>query len=158
MKDLSSWLITFFILIFWGFRVVVAVNGTLAGSDSIVKPIDNTTEIVLLFVVLSLVPFIFKRKILAALIYLVVYGWYFGRGLFTNTIAMVNGETLSGQAYLDMLVAFVAIVIALASVFDILIGKVKQTPQGKATEWYYKDKKYDRKLDERADKNNYRML
>jgi len=28
----------------------------------------------------------------------------------------------------------------------------------KQTDWFYKNKEYDRKLDERADKNQYRTL
>ena len=28
----------------------------------------------------------------------------------------------------------------------------------KKTDWFYGDEKYDRKMDERADKNNYRTL
>ncbi len=157
MKDLRSWLITFFIIMFWGFRIMVALNG---GEDSsfVVKPIDNNVEIILLFVVLALVPFIFKRKIIAALIYLGVYGWYFGRGLFANSMLMINGEKLTPMTYLDMLVSFVGVVIPIATVFDIWIGKIQKSPENKATKWYYEDKKYDRQLDERADKNNYRTL
>lgn len=157
MKDLRSWLITFFIIMFWGFRIIVALNG---GEDSnfLVKPVDKNIEIILLFVVLALIPFIFKRKIWAAVIYLGAYGWYFGRGLFTNVVSMINGETLPPTIYLDMLVSFVGIIIPIATVFDILIGKVQKTPEDKSTKWYYNDSKYDRQLDERADKNNYRTL
>ena len=68
MKSLSSWLITMFIIMFWILRLIVAITGTLS-MDFILKPIDNNIEIILLFVVLALVPFIFKRKIWAAIIY-----------------------------------------------------------------------------------------
>ena len=71
-----------------------AIMGTM-GSDFMVMPIDNNIEVILLFVVLALIPFIFKRKIWAGIIYLLAYGWYFGRGLFTNILSMINGETLA---------------------------------------------------------------
>ena len=157
MKEMRSWLITFFIIMFWGFRVMVAMN-TGEESDFAVQAIDLTTEIILLFVVLALVPFIFKRQIWAALVYLGLYGWYFGRGLFTNVMAMINEETLTPQTYLEMLVAFVGIVIPIAAVFDILMGKVGKSKTEKNTDWYYENKDYDRVLDERADRNNYRTL
>ena len=31
-------------------------------------------------------------------------------------------------------------------------------PKDKKTDWFYKGEQYDRQLDERADKNNYRTL
>ena len=158
MKNLSSWLIAIFIIMFWAFRVVVAVAGTME-MDFMVKPIDNTIEVVLLFVVLALVPFIFKRKLLAALIYLALYGWYFGQVLFNNVVAMINGETLALSVYMEMFVALIAIVLPIMAVFDILFDKSRtKNPVNKETDWFYKNEQYDRKLDERADKNNYRTL
>ena len=124
MKNLSSWLITFFIIMFWAFRVIVAMMGTM-GSEFIVKPIDNNIEVILLFVILGLVPFIFKRKIWAAVIYMLLYGWYFGRGLLTNIVSLVNGETLSAVTYMDMFVSLIAVALPLASVFDILLDRTR---------------------------------
>ena len=158
MKNLSSWLITFFIIMFWGFRIIVAIAGA-TNSDFMVKPIDQNIEVILLFVVLIVIPFIFKRKLIGALVYLVAYGWYFGRGLFTNAIAMIQGETLSPNTYLDMFVSFIAIVIPIIALFDILFDRARlKNPVNKETDWFYKNEEYDRKLDERADKNNYRTL
>ena len=156
MKNLSSWLITFFIIMFWGFRIIVAIAGA-TNSDFMVKPIDQNIEVILLFVVLIVIPFIFKRKLIGALVYLVAYGWYFGRGLFTNAIAMIQGETLSPNTYLDMFVSFIAIVIPIIALFDILFDRARlKNPVNKETDWFYKNEEYDRKLDERADKNQYR--
>lgn len=158
MKNLSSWLITFFIIMFWAFRVIVALMGSME-SEFIVAPIDNTIEIILLFVVLLLVPFIFKRKLLAAIIYLLAYGWYFGRGLLSNTILMINGETLNSTIYFEMFISLIAVALPIATTFDILFDKARmKNPVNKETDWFYKNKEYDRQLDERADKNNYRTL
>ena len=158
MKNLSSWLIAFFIIMFWIFRVIVAVMGTMQ-AEFMVKPIDNNIEIILLFVVLALVPFIFKRKLWAGIVYLVAYGWYFGRDLIKNILLMVNGEVLSADTYLQMFIALIAITLAIVAVFDILFDKSrKNNPVNKDTDWFYKNEQYDRKLDERADKNNYRTL
>lgn len=158
MKNLSSWLIVMFIIMFWGFRIVVAITGTME-TEFFVKPIDNNVEIILLFVVLLCVPFIFKRKLVGALIYLVSYGWYFGRGLFENVMQLINGETLAIDTYMSMFIALIAIALPIIAVFDILLDKNRmKNPVNKETDWFYKNEQYDRKLDERADKNNYRTL
>ena len=158
MKNLSSWLIVMFIIMFWAFRIIVAVTGSM-GIDFFVTPIDNNIEIILLFVVLLCVPFIFKRKLLGAIIYLVAYGWYFGRGLLQNVMQLINGETLEINTYLTMFISLIAIALPIVAVFDILLDKNRmKNPVNKETDWFYKNEQYDRKLDERADKNNYRTL
>lgn len=158
MKNLSSWLIAFFIIMFWGFRIIVAVTGTM-DMDFMVKPIDNNIEVILLFVVLACVPFIFKRKLIGAIVYLAAYGWYFGQGLLQNVLSMINGETLGVNTYMSMFVALIAVTLPIVALFDILLDKNRmKNPVNKETDWFYKNEQYDRKLDERADKNNYRTL
>lgn len=158
MKNLSSWLIAIFVIMFWAFRVMVAVTGSM-GIDFITTPIDNNIEIILLFVVLICVPFIFKRKIIGAVIYLISYGWYFGRGLIENTMKIINNETLSMQTYTDMFFSLIGVALPILVLFDILFDKARtKNPVDKKTDWFYKNEEYDRKLDERADKNNYRTL
>ena len=158
MKNLSSWLIVMFMIMFLGFRVIVAISGSM-DSDFFIKPIDNTIEIILLFVVLLCVPFIFKRNLIGAIIYLISYGWYFGRELLSNILRLISGETLSMDTYTYMFIALIAITIPLVAVFDILLDKNRmKNPVDKKTDWFYKNEQYDRKLDERADKNNYRTM
>ena len=158
MKNLSSWLIVMFILMFWIFRVIVAITGTME-MDFFVKPIDNNIEVILLFVVLLCVPFIFKRKLIGGIIFLIAYGWYFGKGLIENIIQIINGETLGMDTYMYMFVSLIAITLPIVAVFDILLDKNRmKNPVDKQTDWFYKNEQYDRKLDERADKNNYRTL
>ena len=158
MKNLSSWIITFFIIAFWLLRVIVAIMGA-TGDDFIIKPADNNVEIALLFIVLALVPFIFKRKLWASIIYLGAYGWYFGKELVPNVISMAKGETISNDVYISMFIGLIAITLALAALIDMLLDRSRlKNPVNKETDWFYKNKDYDRQLDERADKNNYRTL
>lgn len=158
MKNLSSWLVVIFMLMFWLFRVIVAVADSM-GSVFVTKPLDATTEIVLLFVVLACVPFIFKRKLFGALVYLGGYGYYFGRFLFENVMKLINNETISLTVYTDMFFALIGIAIPLFAIFDILLDRNRmKNPIDKKTDWFYKNEQYDRELDERADKNNYRTL
>lgn len=156
MKNLSSWLIAFFMIMYWGFRVVVAFMASLQ-MDFFIQPYDVNIEVALLFVVLLCVPFIFKRKLWAGIVYLVSYGWYLGVPIFTGIMSMINGEQLSVDTYMQMFMAFIGVVIAIFAIFDILFDKSrKANPVDKKTDWFYKNEEFDRKLDERADKNNYR--
>ena len=158
MKNLSSWLIVMFMLMFWGFRVVVAVTGTME-TPFVTKPEDLTTEIVLLFLVLGCIPFIFKRKIFGALVYLGAYGWYFGKQLFQVVMQIINGDAMSTDIYTNAFFALIGVALPLVALFDILLDKNrKKNPVDKKTDWFYKNEEYDRQLDERADKNNYRTL
>jgi len=158
MKNLSSWLIVMFMIMFLVFRVIVAITASV-GGEFMVKPIELNTEIVLLFVALLCVPFIFKRKLIGALIYLVAYGWYFGQDLLNKVMILINGNTLAISDYTALFFSLIGVAIPLFALFDILLDKNrKANPTDKKTDWFYKNEQYDRELDERADKNNYRTL
>lgn len=161
MKNLSSWLITIFIIAFWIFRVIVTVAAGM-GKVFVTSPIDYNIEIALLFVTLGCVPFIFKRKLFGSIIYLGCNGWYFGRGIFQNVMLLIKNtaETkIPLQTYTDMLIGLVGIALGVFALFDILLDKNRTNhPVDKKTDWFYKNEQYDRELDDRADKNNYRTL
>ena len=52
MRSFANWMIVTFMAMFWGFRVFITYMAT-SGSDFLVKPIDTTVEIVLLFITLG---------------------------------------------------------------------------------------------------------
>ena len=136
MKQLSSILSLLFAGLFWVFRVVLAYT-TATGKD-LGFPVQNfTTEVILLFVVLILLVFIYKRNLIAGIIYLLVYAGYFGPQLFNAIMTVATSDGLADIYTYDTIVAH---------------------PTDKKTDWFYKGEKYDRKMDERADKNNYRTL
>ena len=75
--------------------------------------------------------------------------------MYQNVETMINNSgTLN--LYMGLLVCLVALVIPVAALFDVLVDKSRKVnPVDKQTDWFYKNKEYDRKLDERADKNQY---
>ena len=157
MKNFSSWLIAIFALMFWGFRLIGTVLYSI-GSNFLFAPSDMTMEIILLFITFICICFIIKRKLLAALIYLVCHFIYYGPTFINHFMQIIN-ETLSIDLYMATLFEFFGLVLALPAIFDVLLDKSrKANPVDKNTDWFYKNKDYDRKLDERADKNNYRTL
>lgn len=163
MKNFSTWMLVMFMAMFWLLRVVVAFTYEMGNSFGGIEPINQTMEIILLFVVLLCMILIVKRKMIGALIYLLAYGMYFGTNLITGitAIATVTAEAsiFDIGIYLNTFVSLIGIVIPIAVLFDLLLDKNrKANPKDKKTDWFYKNEQFDRKMDERADKNNYRTL
>lgn len=72
-----------------------------------------------------------------------------------NIYYAVSGAKIN---YIDIFFAFIGIVLPILILFDLLLDRNrKEHPVDKQTDWFYKNKDYDRKLDERADKNQYKF-
>ena len=161
MKNFSTIILVMFVAMFWVFRMIVAFMYEIGQDFGGIIPYNQQMEIILLFVVLLCMILIVKRKMIGALIYLVAYGIYFGTGLVSSFGAMANpGEGLIDVTiYLNGFISLVGIVLPIAVLLDLLLDKNRKAhPKDKKTDWFYKNEAYDRKLDERADKNNYRTM
>ena len=158
MKNFSTWLLVMFIVMFWIYRIIVAVTFELGYDFGGVVPMDMKTEVILLFIVLVCLLFIVKRKIIGAVMYTIAYDLYFGVFLFKNLSEIINGNiTISNS--MNAFVSLIGVLLPLMVLIDLLLDRNrKANPVDKKTDWYYKDDKYDRQMDERADKNNYRTL
>ena len=157
MKNLSSWLIAMFAFMFWGFRIVTTILYSM-GTEFIAEPMDMTMEIVLLFITFICICFIIRRKLLPTIIYLIAHGLYYGVYLYQNVVPVING-TASINSYMSLLVALVGIAIPIFAFFDVLLDKSRKAhPVDKQTDWFYKNEEYDRKVDERSDRNQYRTM
>lgn len=160
MKNLSTWLLIMFMGMFWIFRIVVAVTSEMGIEFGGIVPLNTEMEIALLFVVLFCMVLIVKRKIVGALIYLLSYGMYFGIDLIANVNAILNAQdVLSITAYSNTFFSLIGMSIPIAVLFDLLLDKNrKNNPKDGKTDWFYNNEDYDRKMDDRADRNNYRTL
>lgn len=157
MKNFSSWLIAMFGFMFWAFRLVGTTLYSI-GIDFMFEPSNMVMEVALLFITFACICFIVKRKLLAALIYLVAHFVYYGPVFVTHFTQMIQG-TLDSNFYMSTLFEFFALVLPIAAVFDVLLDKNRKAhPKDKKTDWFYTNKEYDRQMDERADKNNYRTF
>lgn len=160
MKNLSSWLIAMFAFMFWGFRVVTTVLYSM-GNEFIAQPLDDniTMEVALLFITFVCICFIIRRKLLPTIIYLVAHALYYGIYLYQNLMPVIEGSATM-NSYMSLLIALVGIVIPLFAFFDVLLDKNRKAhPVDKQTDWFYKNKAYDRDdLDDRRDKNQYRTM
>ena len=159
MKNMASWLITVFIVTFWIFRLVVAFLASM-DIDTGFNPTDMMSEITVLFVSFFSILLIIKRHIIGAILYATAYGFYFGASAFKGIMDIISANGVVSmyiQGGVGMLVSLVAIFLAIAVLVDLLFNKDRaEEKDNKETHWFYKNKKYERKLDERADKNQYR--
>lgn len=159
MKNFSTWMLVMFMVMFWLFRLIVAVMPEFGLDFGGIVPLDRTIEIILLFVVLLCMILIVKRKTIGSVIYLISYGMYFGVDLIKNINILMESEMITITQSLNTFISLIGMIIPLAIFLDMLLDKGrKANPKDKKTDWFYKNEKFDRKLDERADKNNYRTL
>lgn len=157
MKNFSTWMLVMFMVMFWVFRVIVAVMPEFGTTLGGIAPSNQNLEIILSFVVLVCIVLIVRRKLIGALIYLLAYGMYFGVDVINNIQTVLNGASM--ETALNVFISIIGIILPIAVLADLLLDKGrKANPKDKKTDWFYNNEQFDRKLDERSDKNNYRTL
>lgn len=157
MKKFSTWMLVMVMVMFWVFRVIVAVMPEFGTTLGGIEPLNQNLEIILSFVVLVCIVLIVRRKLIGALIYLLAYGMYFGVDVINNIQTVLNGASM--ETALNVFISIIGIILPIAVLADLLLDKGrKANPKDKKTDWFYNNEQFDRKLDERSDKNNYRTL
>lgn len=155
MRSMTSYLLLSFMVMFWLFRLVVAFT-TSIGVEIGFTPMNMNMEIIILFVTLLAIAFVAKRNLFGTVIYLIAYGCYFGVDLYQIITGIMAGSiTLTN--YSNAFASFIGVVLPIVVFFNMLMDKNRTNhPVDKKTDWFYKNEEYDRKLDERADQNEYR--
>lgn len=149
MVGMLSYLISFLGIIFWILRVVVVFCATMQ-MDFGIQPINLNLEILLLFVSIPCFALILKRNLGGAFVYFIAFTAYFGNDLYN---CLVNSTGSMQTILIDAL----GVILPLLSLIDIAVNRDRMgTSEDKKTVWFYGNKDFDRKLDERADTNNYR--
>ena len=156
MKNLSTWLLAMFMVMFSAFRIIVVIETQQGSSLGGLISSDINLEIALIFLTLLCLLLVIKRKVIGAILYVVSYIWYFGTSLYN--IVMANGLDINLNNSLELLSAGIGILLPLLVLFDTLLDKTRKiNPIDKQTDWFYKNEQYDRKFDERADRNEYKL-
>ena len=154
MKNFSTWMLVMVMVMFWVFRVIVAVMPEFGTTLGGIAPLNQNLEIILSFVVLVCIVLIVRRKLIGALL---AYGMYFGVDVINNIQTVLNGASM--ETALNVFISIIGIILPIAVLADLLLDKGrKANPKDKKTDWFYNNEQFDRKLDERSDKNNYRTL
>lgn len=150
MKNLTTYLFVMFMAMFSLFRMAVAFCYNL-GIDFITVPMDLMFEIILLFLTFIAIILVVKRSILGGIIYFIGNGLYFGTSIYQSLM----GHNIN---YIDIIFAIVGILIPILVLFDLILDKNrKDHPVDEKTDWFYKNKEFDRQYDKRADKNQYKF-
>ena len=161
MKNFSTWMLVMFMIMFWVFRIIVALGVELNWDLGGIEPLNQQMEIILLFVTLVSLLLVVKRKIIGGLLYLLSYGMYFGIDLVNNAQNLLTAmETQTDvNTYINLFMSLIGMIIPIAVMLDLLMDKGRRNhPKDKKTDWFYNNEQFDRKMDDRADKNNYRTL
>ena len=159
MKKFSTYLLVMFMIIFWIVRIAVTIMSQMGKDFMGMVPMNEMFEIAILFATLLCLILIVKRKLVGSLLYIVIHAIYFG-GDITNKLSIIaNNESLTLGQNMQLIFSMLGIILPLAVLIDLLLDKNrKNNPKDKKTDWCYKNEEFDRKLDDRADKNNYRTM
>lgn len=162
MSNFSTWIIAIFMIMFWLFRAIVALCTQYSIDFLGLEAYSFNFEVIIAFITIICIVLVVKRKMVGSLIYLVIYGAYFGEHLVANLILVLQGNaTITMDLSMNLISDVIAIVLALFSVIDMLIDKERKiNPVDKKTDWYFKNEKYDKELkerDQREDKNEYKF-
>lgn len=162
MASFSTWLLTIFMVMFWLFRAIVALCTQFSIDLLGIVAYDFNMEVIIAFATLICMILVVKRKLIGSLIYLMLYGVYFGEHFITNIMTLTQGQvTMDMATTMNLLVDLVAVVLAIFVLIDMLVDKGRKVnPIDKKTDWYFKNEKYDEELkarDQREDKNEYKF-
>ena len=159
MKKFSTYLLVMFMVVFWIIRIIITLESELGKDFMGVTPINEGFEIAILFATLLCLILVVKRKMLGSLLYLTLHAIYFGGDVTEKLNIMARNEPLTVAQSTDLIFSMIGIILPLAVLIDLLLDKNrKNNPKDKKTDWFYKNEDFDRKLDDRADKNNYRTM
>ena len=157
MKKFSTYLLVVFMMLFWILRIIITLASQLGKSFMGVVPMNETFEIAILFLTLLCVVLIVKRKMIGSLLYLTIHAIYFGGDVTNKLNILARNETLTLTQSTEFMYSLIGIILPLAVLLDLLLDKNrKMNPKDEKTDWFYKNEEFDRKLDDRADKNQYR--
>ena len=162
MANFSTWILAIFMVMFWLFRAIVALCTQFSIDLLGIVAYDFRWEVIIAFVTLVCIILVVKRKMIGSLLYLMLYGVYFGEHLITNITPIIQGNAnLTVDASLNLICDLVAVSLAFFVLFDMLVDKGrKANPMDGKTDWYFKNEKYDEELkkrDQREDKNEYKF-
>lgn len=153
--SMFSLLIALFVVIFWILRVAVAFTASM-GIEFMLEPLNLQVEIALTFVTFICIIFIFKRSLIGALVYLLSNLGYYGVYLYN---IIVKTEEIVVVDYFNILVSILGILISLIVFIDVGMSQSskKTTSKTKKTDWFFQNEQFDRKYDDRADRNQYKF-
>lgn len=157
MRTMANYLIIMFSVMLFVFRLIVVFTATM-GIEFMVQPVNVNYEIALLFIMIITIILMSKNKLSGAIILLISSIAYYGPNIL-ELVTLMTSNSLTTDLAMQAFTSLVGIIIPLFAFFIIAFAKEQEKrPVDKKTDFFYKNEEYDRKYDERADKNNYRIM
>ena len=157
MKTMSNYLIIMLLVMLFIFRLIVVFTTTM-GIEFVVTSLNVNLEIGLLFVMLICIILISRNKLSGAVILVVSSIGYYGADILQKFTYILQ-NSVSIEMAMELIISVICVIIPIFAFFIIAFAKEQEKrPVDKKTDFFYKTDRYDRKYDERADKNNYRTL
>lgn len=158
MRTMSHYLIIMLSIILFVFRLIVVFTTTM-GIEFGITALNVNLEIGLLLVMIICIILMARSKLSGAVILLVFSIAYYGADILEKFTYISQGGILSMDIALQLVVSIVCVLVPVFAFFIIAFAKEQEKrPVDKKTDFFYKNEAYDRKYDERADRNNYRTM
>lgn len=158
MRTVSHYLIVMLMVMLFIFRLVVVFTTTM-GIEFMATSINPSMEIVLLFITLPCIALVAKSKVLGPIVMIIGSLVYYGPDLL-NRLSILNGDRLISMEFIvETIMSLISLCIPIFAFFIVMLAKQQEKhPVNKKTDFFYKNEEYDRKNDDRIDKNNYRIM
>ena len=117
-----SYFLTFLAVIFWIFRIFVAVMESI-NSEFICNTLNLGIEILIIFLSLPCLLLIIKRNLIGATLYLGMYGAYFGTALYNAYFGIDLNEELQITNTMSLISSVIGVIIPIFVFIDILFNK-----------------------------------
>lgn len=156
-RTMAHYLMIMFMVMLLIFRLIVLFTSVLTVDFVIVASNPNLEMIMLLVTLVSIILFT-KTKLSGGILYLVSSWLYYGAELL-KLLPAAQAGTMSMDMGTQMIVILIEMVIPIFALFILIYDKKQEiNPTDTKTDFFYKTDTYDRKYDDRADKNNYRTM
>lgn len=156
-RTMAHYLIIMLMVMLLIFRFIV-LSTTVLGIDFPVTIENETIEIAIIFITLICIILFTKTKLIGGILYLLTSFIYYGIE-FIKLLPAINSGVISMNTAIQAVVLMIELVIPIFAFFILIYDKKQEiNPTDKKTDFFYKGAQYDRKYDDRADKNNYRTM
>ena len=156
MRTMANYLIIMLTVVLFIFRLIVVITATM-GIEFMIQPINVNYELALLFIMIICIILMSKNKLSGAVILSIASIAYYGPTLLGQITGLSTGVNINSA--LEAVVSLACVIIPIFAFFIIAFAKEQEKrPVDKKTDFFYKGDTYDRKYDDRADKNNYRTM
>lgn len=154
MRDIIKIILITLSLLFWIFRVYVCLMYSMQ-NDFLFKPYNFNMEIIILFLTIPCVIALLRRNFIGNLVYFSMDVAYYGTSIYEKmkSFEAIDMEIILGD--IEILILMFGIMIPLCIMIEFFIGGRKI--EGNNDNWFYDNEKYDRKLDSRIDRNQYKI-